>query len=250
LAQSAAQESDVFKLAHSPASTPIAVQVAARLQRTAEIGAARLFLATGVLLALAAAALAIDLPLARFLDRVEIAYDLRHFLRLGEVFGWGGTAALIMLSAATLDRRGWRVIPRLVVTAFGSGLLANGIKLLIARTRPLALDLNEPVAETFQGWRPALYDVSLTALHDENVQSFPSAHSATAAGLAIGLAVICPRGRWLFAALAAMTALQRLEVGAHFLSDVLAGAAIGCLVGGLCQLNFGLGKLFVHLERK
>jgi membrane-associated phospholipid phosphatase len=202
------------------------------------------------LLALALAALAIVLPLARFLDTAEIPYDLRHFLRLGEAFGWGGTAALIMLAAATLDPRGWRVIPRLAVVAFGSGLLANGIKLLIVRSRPLSLDLNGPVAQTFLGWRPALYDVSLTALHEEGVQSFPSAHSATAAGLAIALAVICPRGRWLFVVLAAMTALQRLEVGAHFLSDVFAGAAIGCLVGGLCQLNFGLGKLFVHLERK
>lgn len=239
----------MFRLAHNIAASTL-VAAPAPCERSAPRGAVRMFLASVFLLALAGGALTVDLPLARLLDTADIPYDLRHFLRLGEAFGWGGTAALIMLAAATLDSRGWRLVPRLAVVAFGAGMLANGIKLLVARARPLALDLHEPVSQTFLGWRPALFDVSLTALHDEGVQSFPSAHSATAAGLAIALAVICPRGRWLFAALAAMTAMQRLEVGAHFLSDVLAGAAIGCLVGGLCQLNFGLGKLFVHLERK
>ena len=42
---------------------------------------------------------------------------------------------------------------------------------------------------------------------------------------------------WLFAAFAALACFQRMEAQAHFASDVLAGAAIGCLVGGACQLS-------------
>jgi membrane-associated phospholipid phosphatase len=64
----------------------------------------------------------------------------------------------------------------------------------------------------------------------------------------VALAFLYPRGRWLFIGLAALAAFQRIEVQAHFASDVLAGAALGCLVGGLCQLNFGLGRLFNQLE--
>ncbi|MCE9527851.1 MAG: phosphatase PAP2 family protein, partial [Planctomycetales bacterium] len=47
----------------------------------------------------------------------------------------------------------------------------------------------------------------------------------------MGLAYLYPRGRWLFAILAALVGLQRMHSLNHYLSDVLAGAAIGTLVG-------------------
>ena len=66
-------------------------------------------------------------------------------------------------------------------------------------------------------------------------------------GLAIALAAIYPRGRWLFAAFALLACLQRIHALAHFPSDILAGAAIGCLVGALCApggpLNLGLTEI-------
>ena len=65
---------------------------------------------------------------------------------------------------------------------------------------------------------------------DSGLQSFPSAHTATAAGLAMGLAWLFPRGRWMFSALAALVACQRVVVGAHFPSDTMVGAAVGCVV--------------------
>jgi membrane-associated phospholipid phosphatase len=204
--------------------------------------------AAALLAALAAAALAVDMPLARLMDQATIPYDFRHLVRLGEGFAWGGTVALIILAAALLDSRGWRVIPRLAVVAYGSGLLADGIKLLVARQRPLVLDL-EVVQSTFLGWRPALSAGALAKLGDDGTHSFPSGHAATAAGLAIALSILYPRGRWLFAFLAALAAFQRIEVGAHFLSDVLAGAAVGCFVGALCRFDFGLGRWFLQLER-
>jgi membrane-associated phospholipid phosphatase len=240
----------MFKTSPASASTLTMLAAARRvpLDRPASAGASRLFLSAGVLAALAAAALLVDLPLARALDSLDIPYDFRHLVRLGESFGWGGSVALIILAAALLDPRGWRVIPRLAVMAFGSGLLADGIKLLIARRRPVVIDLAAEGPATFLGWRPGLAAAELARIGDDGSHSFPSGHAATAAGLAVALAVLYPRGRWLFLGLAALAAFQRIEVQAHFASDVLAGAALGCLVGGLCQLDFGLGRLITHLE--
>jgi undecaprenyl-diphosphatase len=85
--------------------------------------------------------------------------------------------------------------------------------------------------------------------HNDKLQSFPSGHAATAAGLAVALAVLYPRGRWLFAVLAVLAALQRVEVQSHFPSDVLAGAALGCLTGALVSADWNLGRRLLHLER-
>jgi hypothetical protein len=105
------------------AATASTLNLPAAADRAAGANTSRLFVASAVLLALAAAALLIDLPLARFIDSLEVPYDVRHLVRLGEGFGWGGSVALIVLAAAVLDPRGWRVVPRLAVVAFGSGLL-------------------------------------------------------------------------------------------------------------------------------
>jgi membrane-associated phospholipid phosphatase len=240
----------MFKTSPAPASTLHLLAAVDRVSvdRPASASAVRLIVASGILAALASIALLIDLPLARALDSLDIPYDFRHLVRLGEGFGWGGSVALIILAAALLDPRGWRVIPRPAVVAFGSGLLADGIKLLIARRRPVVIDFAADVPQTFLGWRPGLAAADLARIGDDGSHSFPSGHAATAAGLAVALAVLYPRGRWLFLALAALAAFQRIEVQAHFASDVLAGAALGCLVGGLCQLDFGLGHLFTRLE--
>jgi undecaprenyl-diphosphatase len=66
------------------------------------------------------------------------------------------------------------------------------------------------------------------------MQAFPSAHTATAFGLAIGLTWLYPRGRWLFATFAVLVACQRIQSGAHFLSDTFFGAALGCVVAAVC----------------
>lgn len=62
---------------------------------------------------------------------------------------------------------------------------------------------------------------------------FPSSHTATAAGLAIGLASAL-RGRWLFATFAVLVAGQHMISGYHFLSDTCFGALVGCVFAGCC----------------
>ena len=130
------------------------------------------------------------MPLARAVTALDIPYDFRHFIRLGEAFGWGGTVGLIILAAAISILRGWRIVPRLAVLSFGSGLLANGVKVIIVRRRPVMTDLDSSVWGTFLGWRAAM---SHTDLHNNAIQSFPSGHAATATGLAVAWRFVPPR---------------------------------------------------------
>jgi membrane-associated phospholipid phosphatase len=192
--------------------------------------ATSLFIAGVVLAAMSFAALWIDLAIAQVASQHSLPGELRRLVRLSEVFAWGGTVALIIATAAVLDSRRWRVVLPLALPAYGAGLLADGIKLFIARLRPSAVSGIETVQATFVGWLPMLHQ-GPERPHGHAIESFPSAHAATAVGLAIGLSALYPRGRWLFALFALLAMVQRIEARAHFPSDVLAGAAIGCLVG-------------------
>lgn len=206
-------------------------------------------LATGVGLSmLAVLAVPIDLPVAQWLGAHELPAAFRRLLRLSEVFAWGVTVTVIVLAAALLDARGWRIVPRLAAVTVGGGLAADTVKLLVARLRPSAADLDGGTLETFVAWLPALDPVLLGQSYGYTLQSFPSGHAATAAGLAVALALLYPRGRWLFGAVAALAAAQRLQGHAHFVSDVLAGASLGALAGAACTLPGPLARAFANVE--
>lgn len=200
------------------------------------------------LLVLAILALWIDLPVAQFIKGRGLSGELRRLVRLSEAFGWGGTVGIIILLAALLDPRGWRVAWRLAICSFGAGLTADAIKLLIGRLRPAHADLAGSASETFAAWLPAWRAESLGLDYGHNLQSFPSGHAATAAGLAVALAFLYPRARWLFAAFAVLASLQRVEAQSHFVSDVVAGAALGCLLGALCELPGPLARWLRRCE--
>ncbi|MCP4814017.1 MAG: phosphatase PAP2 family protein, partial [Planctomycetaceae bacterium] len=74
--------------------------------------------------------------------------------------------------------------------------------------------------------------------------------TATAVGLAIGLSYLFPRGRWLFTFFALLAALQRMDSGAHFLSDTLVATAVACLISGLCLDHRVAGRWFDRLEKQ
>ncbi len=200
------------------------------------------------------AALAIDLPLARAMHAADWPGDVERLIRLSEVFGYGGSVAVLLLVAAAIDPRGWRVLPRLAICALGSGIVADVLKLLlVVRSRPEVSNLSGSAGETFISWWPLFSGDRLRKLgleYGSELQSFPSGHTATAVGLAIGLATLYPRGWWLFAILAAMAGGQRIQSQSHYLSDVLAGAAIGCLVGAACLGGPRLARWLRQLETK
>jgi membrane-associated phospholipid phosphatase len=157
----------------------------------------------------------------------------RDVLSIGVYFGDGLGVAILMLTVFVLDpARRW-ALPRLLCCAYGAGLAANGLKLLLARKRPHSFDFAVgDVWATFGTWLPG------TSLGSK-WQSFPSAHTATAVGFAAGLVWLYPRGRWLFPLFAVLVGCQRIQSGAHFTSDVLAGAALGSLIA-LAFLKCGL----------
>jgi membrane-associated phospholipid phosphatase len=180
-----------------------------------------------VLLTGAAVALAIDVPLARWCDVDGNCPKLiRNLLHCAEPFGHALGVLLIGLAVWHLDRVRRRATYLVLAAAWGAGLAADVVKMLIARARPKNADLSGDVWSTFGDWLPMLSGGSAG-------QSFPSAHTATAVALAIVLSLIYPAGRRFFLLMALLVACQRVESGFHYPSDVLVGAAVGLVVGTL-----------------
>jgi undecaprenyl-diphosphatase len=61
--------------------------------------------------------------------------------------------------------------------------------------------------------------------------SFPSGHSITSFAIALSIGMFYPDLQMVLVAVALLIASSRIILGMHFLSDVLAGSAIGILLG-------------------
>ncbi|GAA1825577.1 bifunctional phosphatase PAP2/diacylglycerol kinase family protein [Agromyces salentinus] len=107
----------------------------------------------------------------------------------------------------------------------GSLLVASALTNLIAK-------------RVFGGDRPLLADVPIGRRLPKPpaTPSFPSGHSASAAAFAMGVAVESPRLGIALAPAALGVAYSRLHTGAHWLSDVVGGLALGTGVTALGTL--------------
>jgi membrane-associated phospholipid phosphatase len=156
---------------------------------------------------------------------------------IAEIAGGGLGVFLLIVACVSLDRKNLGRFPVLVASSLGAGLLADLAKLCVSRARPHSIDLSSATfASTFSGLLPAFSAGS-------RGQSFPSGHSATAAGFAIAMCVIYPRARWLLATLAATVAVSRVIVHAHFPTDVIAGALLGGTWALACHDGFAAPPL-------
>lgn len=99
-----------------------------------------------------------------------------------------------------------------------AGAATETIKILVRRERPGISD----GLYVFRAFGDGLFHGSPFGL--------PSGHTSVAFGAATILARLAPRAAGVWYLLAAGTAWTRLAQGAHFLSDVVAGAVIGYLV--------------------
>jgi membrane-associated phospholipid phosphatase len=190
----------------------------------------------------ATAALTVDVPIARAFRSWNESQDIAAWLGYVdnfEMFGHGLGVAVLLFAIHQLDPgRRW-AIPRVLTCALAAGGLADLLKMFVLRIRPYECALQGGVWATFGEWLPIL-DAGSPG------QSFPSAHTATAVGFAAALTWLYPQGRLLFALLAILVGCQRIVCGAHYPSDVLVGAAAGCLVA---QLFLNVGRLPVWFGR-
>lgn len=117
----------------------------------------------------------------------------------------------------------------LIAVVLGQSLLHNGVKYLVRRGRPPVPPLT--------GWAGF---------------SFPSGHAATATALFAALALLLSRGRSrpvaialgaVAAGLATLVACSRVLLGVHWVTDVIAGVALGFLWFMACALAFGGRRL-------
>jgi hypothetical protein len=114
--------------------------------------------------------------------------------------------------------RAYSAIPAFLFLSIAtSGILVDLLKFLLGRTRPKLLFGNGVDDFGWFGLRPDHW-------------SFPSGHSATIVSLMAALWFLWPRHLLFYALVAAIVSLSRVAVGAHYLSDVLAGALIAVLM--------------------
>ena len=146
---------------------------------------------------------------------------LEHWLVLQRVGGlnwffialsWIGQLGLVWIAIAIVLAVLWRR-PSLFLTVVVADVIAD----LLAELGKTVVDRHRPF-ETQLGPRSSTH-------------SFPSGHSATAFACATVLASLAPRWRGPFFLLAALIALSRVYNGLHYPTDVLAGSALGVLVG-------------------
>jgi undecaprenyl-diphosphatase len=109
---------------------------------------------------------------------------------------------------------------RVMGAAALAGGIAEGLRPLIERVRPLFTD-------------GVTHFHSVPGLAREQI-SFggASSHAAVAFGGAFAILFAHPRAGWIVLPLAAGCACTRLASGAHFLSDVVAGALLGFVAAG------------------
>jgi membrane-associated phospholipid phosphatase len=181
-----------------------------------------------------------DVRVAEWITAGECPDVLEKLACLAEAFAHGFGAAAVLLTVYLLDPRRRKYLVRLAVMSLGVGAVTDFLKLFLARHRPYHFNFVGDTWATFGQWLPGW---SAGA----GWQSFPSSHSAVAAGLAIGLGWLYPRGRWLFMVFAGLAMFQRVVVKAHFLSDVLWGGGAGCILAGLC-LSAACSRRFHRFE--
>ncbi len=194
-----------------------------------------------------AALVFVDGPVARLNLTTDLPKTVVQWLNQAETFGNGAGVVFFFVAVAALDPRRTRCVVRLACATWGAGIAANVVKLTIGRCRPYLWIQGNPEStstwEQFQGLLPL-------GLNEHEWQSFPSAHTATAFGLAFGLSTIYPQGRRLFIGLAAMVACQRVAGDMHYVSDTLFAAAIAwCVARGLYG-DTPLARRFTAWERR
>jgi undecaprenyl-diphosphatase len=142
------------------------------------------------------------------------AGDLRVWAALGLGLGLAGVA--------------WPRAAYPLASAAVAGGVAELGKLLIGRERPVRDGIIQN--DGFYVWKGLL-----RGFVDSGNLGIPSSHTAVAFGGAMALSLFGGRVLWVAVPIAMGCGMTRMVTGAHFLSDVVAGAACGVLAAGLLR---------------
>lgn len=153
-------------------------------------------------------------PLDRCFYSLTKPFWLVCRLAFGHVIGGMVIYGLIV----ALHPRRWSAATVGLVAVVVAATVANVSQRAIGRLRPNQAESHLAFTQ------PAL------GLFHRAPVSFPSGEAATAFALACVLSRLFPRGRAVFLVFAVLAAGSRLVNGAHYLSDVGAGAVVGILV--------------------
>ena len=179
----------------------------------------------------------------RGVDVSRLGGDVGRMLQSLKEFGQPVAIAVAFLLIFAMDKAKRKMLPRLLLCVLLPSILVWPLKLTVHRLRPhdaenytTALELgffsgSEPsMAELLAGLSDKEKIAAQGQLSKSDIQSFPSAHTATAFGFALGLSRLYPAGQLVFYGLAVGCGFHRVLFGAHWFSDVVAGVFIGILL--------------------
>jgi membrane-associated phospholipid phosphatase len=164
------------------------------------------------------------------------ANNARRLSGLGEGMYWLVVVSVIGLTAFLRKKHDLALrAGKTAVAIAAAGLAANALKVVAGRARPRALDEGVFGFHFFElGYR---------------FNSFPSGHAAIAAAVASAICFARPTAWPAAALLWLLLAGGRVLTGSHFVSDVLAGGAVGIAVMVVVERSGWLDRL-LHRFRK
>jgi undecaprenyl-diphosphatase len=157
-------------------------------------------------------------------DRLAVWVATHRWGPLDDPFVWLGTVGRLGLV--------WAAVAVIVGAATGRGLRGTILLAVVTWLAAFAADsASFGVKDLVHRTRPFVAHPQIHPLYVVHSTSFPAGHAATAFAGATLLSYVAPRAAPALIALALLIGFSRVYVGVHYPSDVLAGAAIGVLVG-------------------
>lgn len=174
----------------------------------------------------------IDQTLADLADRLRLGGDVRTELLALQQYGQFAVTVIAGVLVWRLDPKRTRRVLDLGLAAVSVALACRIIKQLTGRARPM---FGDPIAFVgpFGTYDPGHGAEPVTVWSNSYaLAAMPSSHTAAAVVLSVFLVALYPRLRVFAIVMAAVVGACRILFGAHYPSDVLAGALLGLLLGG------------------
>jgi membrane-associated phospholipid phosphatase len=219
-----------------PGASPVAPALAdvPWRERVRRIRWHRVAVIVGVGGGLTASLYPLDVCLSRSAQEADLPGEVRREFAALEQYGQFVYSAIAMWIVALLDPRARRKLWQWIDALGGSFILCQAAKVLVGRPRPKHDDpwtilgpLEPYLLERDEGL-VAIFTWQVDKAH--SLHSMPSSHAMAATVMSVFLATLYPR-LWLPLTLLAMiVGFQRVVGGAHYPSDVIAGATCGWLV--------------------